>query len=780
VAVIYPSERVAPAARPPEGSRGGRRLFVIGVPILAVVAVVAVCGLIAGYVYESNRRGAETLSDDLLEAIDSRITVQVAGYLSAAVQLAESARAIGGDRGVFDGGEAAAAFMAARLERFPQIAGYSYADPDGNFLYVIRNELGGYDTKLVDRRDGRVQVSWMRRGRDGEALESATDPADTFDARTRNWYVGAIRESRPFWTGAYLFYTLRRPGITYAVPHYAENKGLTAVSGVDIELSALSSFLKRLKIGAHGKALLIDAKGRVIAYPSDSWLTDTAEGAPLPHLDELNDPILTRAFNRLRVEGLQPRTFDIGDERIILSGALKALTGREWFVLIVVPESDFLGFVTSSSWVALALSGVIILLVAGLAAQMMWRSLAAERGDKLAGERRQALETRAQALAELAAASNLMDRSSIEGVREATERAVQIFRAKRVGVWYLTAAGRTMVCEDNFDGPANAHTSGAELHRDEFPSLFAALQEPAAIDARHAAEDARTHELAALYLQPLGVEGVHIAPIHSGKQLLGMLKVEDPHRGEEAAGMAEFCTALASLLALRYLGGGTAAAAAAADPGKVAEQKVERAFGRRQAALEHRLLHHSSSLAELAPGALDRAAVAVIKLPEWLSLGPRAEGGSARMDTVIDEIRRALARSGVDYAALLDDQVVLVAFSAGPQAGAEDAGQAAATAIDIRDRLVELTSGWGAGSEFRIALDVGPVMVSPCEGSGHSLWGGAIAVAKVLAASGRRRAITASETAYSVLSGAFLFRQRGTYFLPETGTMRTFVLVGAL
>ena len=45
---------------------------------------------------------------------------------------------------------------------------------------------------------------------------------------------------------------------------------------------------------------------------------------------------------------------------------------------------------------------------------------------------------------------------------------------------------------------------------------------------------------------------------------------------------------------------------------------------------------------------------------------------------------------------------------------------------------------------------------------------------------GSRRAITVSEVAYQILAGDFLFRQRGTYFLPETGTMRTFVLVGAL
>jgi hypothetical protein len=206
---------------------------------------------------------------------------------------------------------------------------------------------------------------------------------------------------------------------------------------------------------------------------------------------------------------------------------------------------------------ALALSGVVFLIVASLAALMMWRSLVAERRDRTARERQQALEARAQALADCADASNLMDRSSIDDVHRATERAAEICGAKRIGVWYLTAAGRSLVCEDNYDVAANAHTAGAELHRDEFSSLFGALQAGTAIDAVHAADDPRTRELAALYLQPLGVEGVHIAPIHSGARLLGMLKIEDPDRGEGAAGLAEFCTALASLFALRYLAVGS-------------------------------------------------------------------------------------------------------------------------------------------------------------------------------------------------------------------------------
>ena len=787
MAVTYPA-RVEPVVHPRKGSGGWRRLVIGGAPILAVIAVMVIGGLIAAYVYDANRRGAVSLSNDLLDAIDQRIAVQMGAYLAPAEQFLESARAISGERGVFDGGLATEPFVLATIGNFPQIAGFSYADPDGNFLYVTRNEKGGFDSKLIDRRDGSRRVTWTRRDAQGAVVETVQDPADSFDPRTRPWYIGAVNEGRAFWTTAYRFFTLRRPGITYAVPHYAANRRLVAVLGIDIELAALSRFLKGLEIGIHGKAMVIDAKGRVIAYPSDNWLVEGKEGAPLPQLDEFGDPTLTRIYNRLKVDGYGRKLLEIDNQRIIVSSrVLKALTGRNWSVLIVAPESDFIGFVISSSWIALAMSGLVFLLVAGLAALMMWRSLLADRRDRGARERQQALEARAQTLAELAAASNLTDRSSTEGVREAMERAAESCRAKRASAWYLASAGRTLICEDSFDRAGYAHTTGAELHRDEFRELFVALEAEAAIDVRQAERDPRTHELATLYLQPLGTEGAHIAPIHSGQRLLGMLMVEDPQGGPTDAGLSEFCLALASLLALRYLpSGGQAVAlqagAVAPDPRQIAEQRIERAIGDRRVALQRRLLQYAMPAAELESGHIEQAAVAVIRLPEWLAVVRRTEDGHpARMDAVVDEIQRALGRSGVAYAALLDDQVVLAACSGGGQSVAVDARVVALAAVEVRDRLVDLTAGWGEGSEFKVAIDVGSVMTSTFGEAGErSLWGGAIGVAKILAASGSRRAITVSEAAYQILSGDFLFRQRGTYFLPETGTMRTFVLVGAL
>jgi hypothetical protein len=195
--------------------------------------------------------------------------------------------------------------------------------------------------------------------------------------------------------------------------------------------------------------------------------------------------------------------------------------------------------------------------------------------------------------------------------------------------------------------------------------------------------------------------------------------------------------------------------------------------------LEQRLLHCDLSSTDIKADRVDSAAVAAIRLPDWLAVARGTDGDQrARMDVLIDEIQRIVARVPLVYAALLDDQVVLVAHS-GRGAVAADGRDLAHGALELRNRLLELTSSWDS-AEFRIGVDVGPVMMSSLADGSRSLWGGAITVAKVLAATGGRRAITVSETAYQILTGDFLFRHRGTYFLPETGTMRTFVLVGGL
>src|SRR6476659_7179843 len=75
--------RIVAAAVSPSTARPGRRdprwrsAAHHGLPVIGVALVVALITIVAYYIYESNRRGAVTLSNDLITAIDRRVGVQM-------------------------------------------------------------------------------------------------------------------------------------------------------------------------------------------------------------------------------------------------------------------------------------------------------------------------------------------------------------------------------------------------------------------------------------------------------------------------------------------------------------------------------------------------------------------------------------------------------------------------------------------------------------------------------------------------------------------------------
>ncbi len=760
-------------------------------PVVGVVVVVMLIAVIAYYVYASNRHGAVALSNDLVTAIDRRVAAQTQAYLAPAEQFLELADSAAAGRGVFEGNPEVETFALHALSVIAPAAAFSYSDPEGNFLYVMRNAQGGFDSKTIDRRNGGHRVTWVRRDAEGAVVATEEVPDDTFDPRTRPWYQGAEQTKKPFWTDTYLFFTLQKPGITFSIPHFDADGKLQSVLGVDIELDTLCAFLKQLGIGVSGKALIIDRTGRVVAYPSDNWLPADKPDVQAPLLDELGDPVLVRAYNRLRIEGYGRKVLDFGDKRIIVSSEpVSMLTGRDWVVLIVVPETDFVGFVTDSGLAALIMSIIVVLIVAALSGLLAWRNVTAERRISAAATLQSALETRTRTFVELARASGPADGAEAEGLESASETAAAACAAKRVAVWRLSPDRTALLCEDCFDQVAHDHTTGMELHRDQLPDLFAALGNGAPIDVEDASSDRRTSELFQSYLAPLGISSIYIVPIISRGRLLGMLTVEDPQRGDHAASLVAFCDALTVVLALRYAAVAApapvvsrAAATVSAGAGSGGAAPFE-SFGQRQSRLEQTLMRQNVSLDDLGDSAIDQAAIGILKLPDWTTVAQRMPDSveATAMDAIVDELRLVLEQSGVAYAALLGDQIVLAAFSHDKNMVAGCAHCVATAMLDLRDRLFGLEEKWNTSLDFRLAIDVGTVMASAVatDPPSRNLWGGAVGIAKVLADTAARRTIVASETAYEMLSDHFLFRPRGSYFLPETGNMRTFVLVGRI
>lgn len=104
-----------------------------------------------------------------------------------------------------------------------------------------------------------------------------------------------------------------------------------------------------------------------------------------------------------------------------------------------------------------------------------------------------------------------------------TEAATRLLQVRRASVWVLAEAGARIECVDMFDRESASHTRGAALDEQAAPAYFAALREARTVAAHDALGDARTRELGASYLAPLGITSLLDAPFFVQGELHGVL-----------------------------------------------------------------------------------------------------------------------------------------------------------------------------------------------------------------------------------------------------------------
>ena len=276
-----------------------------------------------------------------------------------------------------------------QLRLYPQFAGIYFGSTDGSFFYVKRDDefaQGGYRTKIITRDgDARtVELLW----RDAEYVEIGRnlDLEDTFDPRTRPWFEKALATRDLVWTNPYIFFTSRQPGITTAAPVLDSEGTITGVVGVDIEITEISTFLARLKIGNSGSAFILNENSDVIAFPDADKikmpLADRSDGLRFTRIEELDDSLSRAAYASLQRSGnvsdLQSQqftTFEVEGETFHAIFAPFKNPNWPWTIAIHVPENDFLGKIKENQLFNVYLA-VAIAIIACLVGFFLWRSIA--------------------------------------------------------------------------------------------------------------------------------------------------------------------------------------------------------------------------------------------------------------------------------------------------------------------------------------------------------------------------------------------------------------------
>lgn len=795
-----------------------RRLLRVIIPVGGVLIIMTAIMTISMVSYYNNRRDTLALSKDLLEALDRRIHSELDAYLTPASDLvrmgAESMREYI-DK-IWSPSRTPLGLQI--INAYPQLSSFFSADPQGNFVMHKQNPDGTIDTKIIEREPSNVTVTWKRRDADGKVVDTETSSDDTYDPRARSWYEGAVQTRNLYWSDVYIFFTDKKPGITVSYPMFSQNDQLLAVVGIDIKLEKVSEFLANLKIGTNGRAMILQDDGTLVAYPEmDRTYKRSGDSLETVMLDELDDPVLTRAFNHFKIDGHGRRILIVDDRRYLNTiTSLKMIVGRDWSVMIVVPEEDFVGFLRDDLRKALLMTSIIVLIAGILAVLLVRQGLRADRNAQLVLERKQEIEAQSRAFSKLASKTALWDPEDIESLEELTEIVSATMAVGRVSVWGYYQDEKILKCEDSFDRRTNGHTRGTELNLDDYPRLLQDLIKGEDIIIADSADDLRTSELHRVYLGPLGCAALLAMPVMPGGRLAGTVWFE--HEETIRAWNSEdisFARAIAGMLALRLAA--TGVPDEAADPIKSEEtagnlndrtsatnsaaaisivdkidsketagpQKAgEHQKGNGQKiSFEERLLKQGLSQSNIKADVYDNVPVLVLRFTDPFALA-QYFGGRDKQTTAVDHLIchfEDLFEAGrLDYWKIFSDQIVC---AAGMQDNSNHPVDAIADlALSFQDTCSHLFADLDKPMEFKIGIDTGGVIGSPVgrRQKSYNIWGEAVSTASVMADNGVSGGIQVSETTYRRLRQNYLFKVRGRFYLQNIGEISTYLLTGRI
>ena len=796
-----------------------RRLLRVVIPLGCVLLMVATILSITAYGYYVNRRETLGLSDDLLKALDHRIATQVHDYLFPASEMVKLAADIVQDPafGIEKSSEIEALAIQI-LHTYPQLTAFSIAGTKGDFIMPKKMADGSIHIKNIEISEAGRRVTWTRRDPQGMIIKVEETPDDTYDPRVRPWYVGAAKDKGLHWTDIYIFFTDQSPGVTASMPVFDQDKKLLGVLGVDIKLAEVSAFLAGLTIGRSGQAMVIDKQGRLVAYPEIDRMLKEVEGKLQPvMLNELGDPVLDRAYNRFQIEGHGSRDLMVDKRRYLNTvSSLKSAVGRDWSIMIIVPEDDFVGFVRDNYRTILMMTSVIVILASILAGLLVFQGLRADRNAKLVLDRKQELEAQSWAFSELASKAAMFDPADTESLGELTKIVSAAVAVRRASVWHFIDDGKQLICDDCYDRESSGHTQGTLIERDDYPQLFGALQQGEEIVISDGADDPLLSELYRVYLHPLGCRSLLAVPVTLHSQTEGTIWFE--HEGQARAwGPADisFARAIAGMLALRLAAvqkpetslpapeTGTDTTIDSASVKKASAKSAPAGQSRSPATVKPVTSQPTGKAAStparsdfLADLMVDRgydrhklradvftdATVFVLRFTDPLSLA--RDSGEGQTTTVVDQLichlEDMVISHGIDYWKIMSDQIVC-ATGLGDDSNAHTQ-KIADFALGIQDQCIGLFADLDQRMEFRIGIDRGALVGSPLgrRHKSYNIWGDAVSAAMTMADTALVGSIHVSEAAYLRLRTSYVLRVRGSYYLKDVGEISTYLLTGRL
>jgi len=173
-----------------------------------------------------------------------------------------------------------------------------------------------------------------------------------FDARTRPWYITAVKNNSEYWSDIYILFSGHDMAIAAARPVFNKKGALQGVLSIDLFLSQINNFLKKVDLGKNGEVFIVEKSGLLVASSTDEIPIITENGSNRRLLaNESKEPYIKDVADKiiLNSNGMENIT---KEETIILKineapvhtyvYPLKDNYGIDWIIAATIPDSDFM------------------------------------------------------------------------------------------------------------------------------------------------------------------------------------------------------------------------------------------------------------------------------------------------------------------------------------------------------------------------------------------------------------------------------------------------------
>ena len=344
--------------------------------LLIVPFVVQTVGLVSLMSYLFCRTGqeaVENLADQLTTEVDNRIGQHLDSYLGKAQEINRT-NVDAFESGILDLNDFnALGKYFYRQVRFFNFTYINFGTEEGGFIgagYGLGNKLDIGEIPLSDLSKSR---SYLVDNQGNRLKLAATIKNPQYNNAA--WYLDAVKAGKPICSSIYTWADIPdRICISASTPVYNQQKQLMGVLGIDLELSQISRFLKKLHDRRSGHIFIMERSGLMVASSED----------------ESSTPIINGKATRLQaLNSREPIIRNVTEDLIRQCGSLQAISqsqilrpslsqkpfvkvtpyrdnyGLDWLVVTVIPESEFMAEIHANTQKTFLLCGLALLIAIG-------------------------------------------------------------------------------------------------------------------------------------------------------------------------------------------------------------------------------------------------------------------------------------------------------------------------------------------------------------------------------------------------------------------------------